>query len=165
MTRITAALFLLWSCLPAIAGDTGVGLQYSHLAVDRGNLNRGNPGLLIASGTRQLSESYVLEVRAGTGVLSECCFGPRLENDSLLGGYLVTSWWDLQPVNPYLIAGYTATRTLINGVRFRDDGFSWGMGARQRVSPDMELRFEAMRLLDNDHGQQDSLSFGVSYRF
>ncbi len=165
MTRIMAALLLVGSCLPALAGDLGVGLQYSHLAVDRGNLNRGNPGLLVASGTRRLSESYVFEARVGTGVVSECCFGPRLENDSLVGGYLVSSWWELQPVNPYLIAGYTATRTLINGVRFRDDGFSWGLGARQRLSPEMELRFEAMRLLENDYGRQDSLSVGVSYQF
>lgn len=168
MTRILALVLLCVAALAAAAEDAGghgIGLQYSHLVVDRGELRRGNPGALVATLERRLSPSYALEMRAGTGLHSECCFGVRMESELLLGGYLSAEVPAPDYLRPYLLLGYSASRVRIEGTRQRDDGFTYGGGVELPVGGGMGVRMEYIRLLDNDYGRQDAVSAGLKYRF
>ena len=168
MTRIPALLLLCCATVTTMAaerGDHDIGLHYSHLVVDRGDLKRGNPGAVVASVGHRLSPLYVLEGRAGTGLHSECCFGVRLQSELLLGSYLRAELPAPDAIQPYVLAGYSVSRIRIEDTRQRDDGFSYGGGVEFAIGHGMDVRMEYARLLDNDYGRQDAISAGLRYRF
>lgn len=113
-----------------------------------------------------------IEARGARGFSSDSENGIEVEQDHLYGGYLKLSA-PTEAVRPYVIGGYTKTKTtykaslgpLAGSETNREEDESWGAGVDVGLGEHVALNLEYMRYLDKENFELSGINVGIRSAF
>lgn len=120
----------------------------------------------------EANDVFGIEARGGTGFSSDTENGVEVDLDHLYGGYVKLSA-PTEAVRPYVIGGYTKTKTTYKASfgpftgteRETEEDESWGAGVDVGLGEDVALNLEYMRYLDKDNFELSGVTIGIRSAF
>lgn len=145
---------------------TGADLQLQQQELKGfGHSETGKVGAINAKLGYEINEYFALEARAGTGLKDGDFFGTNYKLKNSIGTYAIASYPLTDDFSVYGLAGYTKSKYSLGNI----DGFSYGVGAKYKLSPVIALTSELGHYgQDKEDGLEldnNALSFGFQYKF